>query len=173
MVIKKIQSQPRRKRFPNVFAGLTYIILAISLFGCVSVPPQIAKTHQKELEIIQALRSAHLAMVDSYIDQKLQNFENFFFDDYGPVFLNHWITDFKTLNNRDYDADKDFPVLYNDLVAEYQAESEPIEKARSQLRQAIEREHVAFIPELIDFRLSEDLGHISPPRDGALIRSCS
>ena len=30
-------------------------------------------------------------------------------------------------------------------------------------RQAVERERVAFVPELIDFRLREDLGHISPP----------
>jgi hypothetical protein len=112
-------------------------ICALLLIGCVSVPPQIAKTHQKELEIIRSLQSSHLAMVDAYVDQKIQNFEHFFFHRYGPVFLSHWIDSFKTVNNRDYDPSKDFPVLYNDLVAEYQAESAPIEDIRVQLREAI------------------------------------
>ena len=117
------------------------LVLTVLLSGCASVPPQVARTHQKELEIIESLQSSHLAMVDAYLDQKLQNFEDFFFNKYGPVYLNHWIESFKTINNRDYDLSKDFPVLYNDLVAEYQAESEPIEMIRYDLKAAITTEY--------------------------------
>jgi hypothetical protein len=116
-------------------------VFAVSSMGCASVPAQIAQTHRKELEIIQSLRSTHLAMVDAYVDQKLRNFEQFFFNQYGPAFLKHWIAVFKSLNDRDYDSTKDFPILYNDLVAEYQAESAPIEKMRVDLREAIATEY--------------------------------
>ena len=71
-----------------ISASLMFIVV---ISGCASVPPQIAKTHQKELEILKSLQSSHLAMIDAYVDQKLQNFENFFFKTYGPVYLNHWI----------------------------------------------------------------------------------
>lgn len=118
--------------------GVVYMLLAAS---CASVPPQVAKTHQKELEIIESLQSSHLAMVDAYVDQKLQNFEHFFFFEYGPVYFNHWIKVFKDLHNRDYDPSRDFPNLYNDLVAEYQAESAPIEEIRVELREAIATEY--------------------------------
>lgn len=124
--------------------GAKMIIGAICMVlftSCASVPPQIAKTHQKELEIIQSLRSTHIAMVDAYVDQKLENFEHFFFHKYGPVFLNHWMGGFETLYNRDYDSSKDFPTLYNDLVAEYQAESAPITELRVTLRDAIATEY--------------------------------
>jgi len=135
------------QRHWNLKKTYFYMLIATSLMfmvmvsGCASVPPQVAKTHQKELEIIESLQSSHLAMVDAYVDQKLQNFENFFFNKYGPVYLNHWIESFKTINNRDYDPSKDFPVLYSDLVAEYQAESEPIEMSRSDLKAAITTEY--------------------------------
>ena len=117
------------------------LIYLFSLYGCASVPPQVAKTHQKELEIIESLRKSHTAMVDSYVDQKLQDFEHFFFYEYGPVYLKYWKESFRTLQNRDYDPARDFPLLYNDLVAEYQAESAPIEKIRSELKEAIEAEY--------------------------------
>ena len=76
-------------------------------------------------------------LVDAYIDQKLQNFENFFFKEYGPVYFSHWIESFKTLKGRNYDPSVDFPLLYNDLVAEYQAETKPIEQERRQIRSTI------------------------------------
>lgn len=131
----------RTSAIPHVCVVGIVTIYALTLFGCASVPPQVAKTYQRELEIIESLRSAHLEMVDSFIDQKLENFERFFFNTYGPVFLNNWIAGFKTLNSRDYDQSRDFPVLYNDLVAEYQTESAPIEKIRTELREAIKREY--------------------------------
>lgn len=118
----------------------TLLMILVMLSGCASVPPQVAKTHQKELEIIESLQSTYMAMVDAYVDQKLQNFEQFFFYEYGPVFLSHWKESFKILTNRDYDPSRDFPKLYNDLVAEYQAESEPIEKIRFELKKAIDTE---------------------------------
>jgi hypothetical protein len=118
--------------------GLCILVIAA---GCNSVPPQVAKTHQKELEILQSLEKSHLAMVNSFIDQKIQNFENMFFNKYGPVFLENWVNNFQTLYGRPYDPVKDFPVLYNDLVAEYQAESSPIEELRVQLRDAIATEY--------------------------------
>jgi len=122
-------------------AMLTLLMYSVMLFGCASVPPQVVKTHQKELEIIESLQSSHVAMVDAYVDQKLQNFENFFFKEYGPVYFSHWIESFKTLKNRDYDPSQDFPLLFEDLVAEYQAESKPIEKIRFDLKVAIQAEY--------------------------------
>jgi hypothetical protein len=119
----------------------TLLMCSVMLYGCTSVPSQVTKTHQKELEIIESLQSTHLAMVDAYVDQKLQNFESFFFKEYGPAYFSHWIESFKTLNNRDYDPSRDFPILYNDLVAEYQAESKPIEKIRFDLKVAIQTEY--------------------------------
>lgn len=117
------------------------LVCLTSLSGCASVPPQVDKTHQKELEIIESLRKSHIEMVDSYVDQKLQNFEHFFFHEYGPVYLKNWKESFKALQNRDYDSTRDFPLLYNDLVAEYQAESEPINRIRSELKEAIVTEY--------------------------------
>ncbi|MCZ7556152.1 MAG: hypothetical protein M5R41_07115 [Bacteroidia bacterium] len=121
--------------------GVALLVLLVATVGCVSVPPEVARTHQKQAEIIKSLENSHLAMVNSFIDQKLQNFEHFFFHEYGPVFLSNWINAFEELNGRPYDKDKDFPTLYNDLVAEYQAESAPIEAIRVQLRGAIEAEY--------------------------------
>lgn len=138
---EKSQWQWNLKKAYFKIAMLTLLMYSIMLYGCASVPPQVAKTHQKELEIIESLQSTHVAMIDAYVDQKLQNFEDFFFKEYGPVYLNHWIESFKTLNNRDYDPSLDFSVLYNDLVAEYQAESKPIEKIRFDLKVAITTEY--------------------------------
>ena len=121
------------------------LIIGIIISGCVSVPPEVDRAHRKELEIIESLKSSHLAMVDAYVDQKLLTFENFFFNNYGPVYLNHWVESFKTIKNRDYDQSRDFPVLYNDLVAEYQSESEPIESIRSDLKAAIAAEYTNTI----------------------------
>lgn len=141
MIHKKNQSSCSLQVYFIRIAVIVSLICLGSLYGCASVPPQVAKTHDKELEIIESLRTSHMAMVDSYVDQKLQNFENFFFHEYGPVYLNNWKESFKTLKNRDYDPTRDFPILYNDLVAEYQAESEPIEKIRSELKEAIATEY--------------------------------
>jgi hypothetical protein len=118
------------------------LALAVVLTGgCASVPPQVAQTHQKELEILTSLQQSHLAMVDAYVDQKITVFESFFFREYGPAYLRHWRTQFKAMHGRDYDEARDFQTLYNDLVAEYQTEVAPLETIRRDLREAIAREY--------------------------------
>ncbi|MBI3014427.1 MAG: hypothetical protein HYY65_05060 [Candidatus Tectomicrobia bacterium] len=118
------------------------LALALSLSsGCASVPPQIAQTHKKELEIINSLQQSHTAMVDAYVDQKISVFESFFFKNYGPAYLKHWRVAFKAAYGRDYDENRDFQLLYSDLVAEYQTEIAPIENIRKDLRDAISREY--------------------------------
>lgn len=135
-------TSPHIARRPRAsIASLLPVASMLAAIACASVPPQVAKTHQRELEILQSLERAHLAMVDSYVDQKLQNFERFFFTEYGPTFLAHWLASFRQLNGRDYDPSRDFPTLYNDLVAQYQTESAPIEHIRVQLREAIAAEY--------------------------------
>ena len=114
--------------------------LAVSI-GCTSVPVQVAQLHQKEGEILLTLEKAHLAMIDSFVDQKLLDFESFMFTIYGPLFRDNWEIDFPTVHGRDYDPAKDFALFYNDLVAEYQAESAPIEVIRKDLRSAITAEY--------------------------------
>lgn len=118
------------------------IILVILLIsGCATIPPEITKAHSKELEIIEALKVSHLAMVDSFIDQKILVFENFFFSKYGPVFRANWMASFKEINNRDYNEEQDFATLYNDLVAEYQELIAPIETIRFDLKTSIMTEY--------------------------------
>lgn len=119
-------------------ALVTFLILSS---GCASVPPQIAQTHQKELEIINSLQQCHLAMVDAYVDQKILTFEHFFFNTYGPAYLGHWKKNFKSVYGRNYEESRDFHVLYSDLVAEYQEEVAPIEDVREKIRGAILREY--------------------------------
>jgi hypothetical protein len=120
---------------------LLSLALTLGLAGCASVPPQIATTHQKQREILESLRESHLAMVDAYVDQKLLMFEGFFFDEYGTVYLKHWRANFKTLYGREYDEPRDFKALYNDLVAEYDDQSAPLQKIRMDLHAAIQAEY--------------------------------
>jgi hypothetical protein len=121
-----------------------FIVLVLSAFllmsGCASVPPEVVQAHQIELEIIESLKTSHLAMVDAYIDQKLTALESFFFDTYGPAYLKNWKSSFKQLSSRDYDENKDFPVLYSDLVVEYQEAIKPIETMRNDLKRSINTE---------------------------------
>jgi hypothetical protein len=133
-------------RWPSI------VIIILLLYSCASVPAQIAKLHQKEYEIIASLQKSHLAMVDAYVDQKILAFESFFFKEYGPSYLKHWQESFKAVYGRDYDESRDFNLLYSDLVAEYQVEVAPIEKIRSDLKEAIVREyrHLAAAHEAVD-----------------------
>jgi hypothetical protein len=117
------------------------LVLSVLIFGCASVPPQIAQTHQKELEIIQSLEKSHKAMVDAYVDQKIMNFESFYFDTYGQAYLKNWKRIFKEVKGRDYNENQDFKILYNDLVAEYLEDVAPIEDVRQELHNAIAREY--------------------------------
>ena len=152
----------------RIFVAASLVCL-FSLSGCVSVPPQVIKTHQKELEIIEALRKSHIEMVDAYVDEKLQNFEKFFFDDYGPVYLKHWQKSFKTTYSRDYDPKKDFSLLYSDLVAEYQDLSTPIEQIRYELKAAITTEYSNAIAahQAVD-RWLESLEKLNKSQRGAI-----
>jgi len=120
---------------------LVSFLALLGCAACVHVPPQIAQTHSKELEIISSLQRSHMAMVDAYVDQKIVAFEAFFFGEYGPAYLDHWRSNFKSLNGRDYDEKHDFHDLYSDLVAEYQSEVQPLEEVRNQLKDALSEEY--------------------------------
>jgi len=117
-----------------------FLTTLLALSGCVSVPPEVAQAHQKEFEIIEALKVSHLAMVDSYIDQKLITLEEFYFDTYAPAYLDNWKDSFKQLKQRDYDEKVDFSVLYSDLVVEYQEVIKPVENIRNELKESINTE---------------------------------
>jgi len=121
------------------------LFIVISTVGCISIPPEITKTHSKELEIIEALKVSHLAMVDSYVDQKILVFEAFFFNEYGLVYRSNWIESFNEVTGREYKEETDFPKLYNDLVAEYQEQILPIEKIRFDLKTSIITEYTNAI----------------------------
>jgi hypothetical protein len=117
-----------------------FLLAFLLMSGCASVPPEVVKAHQIELEIIESLKTSHLAMVDAYIDQKLTALESFFFETYGPAYLKNWKSISKQLSSRDYDENKDFPVLYSDLVVEYQEAIYPIEIMRNDLKRSINTE---------------------------------
>jgi hypothetical protein len=141
---KRSCAMPGQSNFLRINKSLKRLqafILVLLVTGCVSVPPQIAQTHQKELEVLQALRESHLSMIDSFVNQKKSNFENFFFNTYGPVFIDNWMQSFQEFRGRPYDPLKDFSLLYSDLVAEYQIEQAPIEEIRTQLRDAVDTEY--------------------------------
>ena len=95
----------RRFRWPSI------AIILLLLYSCASVPPQVAKLHQKEYEIIASLKQSHIAMVDAYVDQKIVAFESFFFKEYGPRYLKNWQQSFKAVYGRDYDERRDFNLL--------------------------------------------------------------
>lgn len=126
----------------NIKQNLAVLFISSLLLigGCASVPPEVAQAHQKELEIIEALKTSHLAMVDAYIDQKLISLEVFYFDTYGPAYLKNWKSGFKQEKDRDYDVKKDFSILYSDLIVEYQEVIKPIETLRQNLKQSIDVE---------------------------------
>jgi hypothetical protein len=128
----------------NLVRGIRIAVTMACLagvLGCASVPPQVAQIHMKEREILDSLQKSHLAMVDAFVDERIQRFETVFFKDYGPAYLNNWRAHFKDRHGRDYDEKKDFKLLYSDLVAEYQAEVAPIEAMRKKLRGAIATEY--------------------------------
>ncbi len=113
------------------------LLFGFLLGGCASAPHQVVQLHDKECELIQELRRTHLAMVDAYVDERLKSFEDFYFKHYGPVFRRNWETAFKEQSGRPYDADRDFPQMYNDMVAAYQQEVEPLASLKVELRERI------------------------------------
>ncbi len=109
--------------------------------GCISTPHEVVLLHEKEADLLRELRRTHLAMVDSYIDQKVESFEQFYFNTYGLAFRKNWEKHFQQKTGRAYDSDKDFPQIYNDLVAEYQNEIQPLNQMRLDLRREIDAAH--------------------------------
>src|SRR5690349_1525990 len=122
---------------------ISFWISLVSLFlaGCVSAPHEVVKLHDKEGQIMQELQRTHLAMIDAYVDEKVKMFEDFYFKQYGPVYRRNWESNFQKINGRPYDTDKDFALMYSDLVASYQLEIEPLNKLQSELRERILKAH--------------------------------
>ncbi len=124
-------------------------LLAMPVFlllnGCVSVPPEVAQAHQKELEIIESLKSSHFHLVDAYIDSKVIAFDKFYFEEYGPVYLRKWKKEFMDAKKRDYVEQKDFALFYSDLVAEYEDVSSGFGNIRHELKQSIKAEYANAI----------------------------
>ena len=115
----------------------------IFLLGCSSVPIQVKSIHLKERQIIESLQKAHLALVDSYVDMKLKQLEQFFFKEYAPEFRKYWLNIFDKNYDRPYNAESDFAHLSNDLVAEYEdIITVPIQETRTKLREAISTEYL-------------------------------
>lgn len=122
--------------------GTAFIaMLVVSVLSCTSVPPEVTKLHLKEQEIIESLRKSHLAIVDAYMDKRIEKFERFFFDKYGPVYYKNWKEEFQKEKGRTYDPARNFSLLYEDLVAEYQAEFTSIDQMRARLRHAVTAEY--------------------------------
>ena len=113
------------------------LLLACCCGGCISTPPEVIKLHAREATLIGDLERSHLALLDAYIEEKLANFETFYFQTYGPRFRENWIEAFMEEHGRSYDEARDFPLLYNDLVAEYQEQVEPIQRLRRELAAAV------------------------------------
>lgn len=112
-------------------------LLGLGLAGCVHVPTEVVQLHAKEKEIVTELQRTHLALIDGYVDQRLAAFEKFYFGTYGPRYVANWKSTLKEKSGRDYDEAKDFPVLHEDLVAEYLKKSAPIEQTRAELKAAV------------------------------------
>ncbi len=124
----------------RLYTPILFLILS-TIIGCASIPPEIAQAHQKELDIIQSLQKSHLAMVDSFINERLDFFDEFYFNRYGPALMKNWKEEFKNQNGRDYNPEKDFSIFYSDLVIEYEESIEPIEKLRTDLNYSINTEY--------------------------------
>ncbi len=127
----------------NILLGAcTLAILAFS--GCISVPSEIVQLHQKEMDIANELQRTHLALVDSYVDERLLVFEDFYFNEYGPKYLANWKAAFKSVKGREYDETTDFGTLHPDLVVEYQEKTKPIEDLRAQLKDSVKAAYAQF-----------------------------
>ena len=113
----------------------------VVLSGCTSVPPQVVQVQLQEKAIIESLRASHLALVDVYMENNLKEFENFFFNKYGPHYHDEWMKTFHEKRGRQYDFEQDFPFLYEDLVAEYQEKSTQVALIHSELRQSVVMEY--------------------------------
>lgn len=145
ITIKQVLTfRPRSNIVRNILPRLLVLLLLLTplLSGCASVPPEVAQVHQEELKIIDNLKASHLAVVDAYVDQNISAIENYFFNTYGPAYFANWKASFKQVKGRHYDEQKDFPILYSDLVVEYQEAVEPVEVMRRELKKSINLEYI-------------------------------
>jgi hypothetical protein len=120
------------------------VAMALALGGCTTIPHEVIRLHEKEAEIVSELQRTHLALVDSYVDQRLSQFEAFYFTQYGPKFFDNWKAGFARTYEREYDPAKDFNLLHQDLVAEYLETVKPVEELRLKLRSAIQEAYSQF-----------------------------
>lgn len=97
--------------------------------------------HSKEAELLKELRRTHLAMVDAFVDKKIEVFETFYFNEYANSFRTNWEKAFQQNQGRVYDPARDFPMFSNDLVASYQQNVEPFQKLRVELRDQVATAH--------------------------------
>ncbi|MBC8003601.1 MAG: hypothetical protein H7X97_13530 [Opitutaceae bacterium] len=122
--------------------ALAFCVLAtVVASGCVSAPPQVVLLHDKEGEMLKDLRRTHLAMVDAYVDKKIEVFDDFYFKEYVVKYRQNWETAFAAKMGRPYDPNRDFSSFSNDLVASYLTNVEPLNKLRADLREQITAVH--------------------------------
>jgi len=131
----------RLKNPLSLHPSALFVFLAIVIAGCVSVPPEVVLLHDKEAEILKDLRRTHLAMVDAYMDKKVEAFDAFYFKEYAVKFRQNWERAFAERMGRPYNPDKDFSTFSNDLVASYLTNVEPLTKLRADLRDQIAAAH--------------------------------
>lgn len=131
----------RRREIRRSARAALPILLAVIITGCVSAPPQVVLLHDKEAEMLKELRRTHLAMVDAFMDKKVEAFDAFYFNEFAVKFRKNWETNFVARMGRPYDPDKDFATFSNDLVASYLTNVEPLNKVRADLREQVTGAH--------------------------------
>lgn len=109
--------------------------------GCLKAPVQIGELHAMGGQSLQSLQASHIAMIDAFVDERVQRFDTFFFEQYGPAYFVHWKKRFPEVHGRPYDEARDFSVLYSDLVAEYEELTLPFDTLRVVLKAAVAAEY--------------------------------
>jgi hypothetical protein len=130
-----------RRTGVRILAITCCVLVTLIATGCVSAPPQVVLLHAKEGEMLKDLRRTHLAMVDAYVDKKIEIFDTFYFKEYAVKYRQRWETAFAARMGRPYDPDRDFSTFSNDLVASYLSNVEPLNKLRADLRDQITVAH--------------------------------
>ena len=109
----------------------------LALCSCLSVPPEIIQLHEKEALLAAELNRTQVALIDGFVDERLRQFEAFYFSKYAPRYLENWKAEFARVNKRAFNEASDFGQLHPDLVAEYLDKIKPIEKMRAELKAAV------------------------------------
>jgi hypothetical protein len=137
-------SMQQRKNyvFYKILLALSVIILGV---GCVSVPVEVSQLHEKELGIIKSLETSHKAIVDAYIDSRISEFETFYFNQFGPQYLENYKEAWEAKNGKKYDYEQNFSSFYPSSVAVYQEKIQPLYSLRSKLLASIDNEYSNLI----------------------------